>query len=237
MSDDLTRHPLYRTPKKSMDELEVEQTEPENERVWEFDDGSRWELGNSMAGGAHADSRTINGQMVPGFITMRIVSANGKEQEHMYVLTAEPPAPDDELREALKKIAGSHYEHESIPDDLQAEIESCQCCANVRTNKYRIENHCDGSGTSRHYEQLAIWEREQRRRGGNFDVVLREIARTALIKGKTGDTLLERYRRALERISEHEVEEPAQIAHDALHPKKSTTLTGTLHLGSKLPHG
>ncbi|KKL56239.1 hypothetical protein LCGC14_2247420, partial [marine sediment metagenome] len=52
-----------------------------------------------------------------------------------------------------------------------------------------------------------------------------------------GDTLLERYRRALERISEHEVEEPAQIAHDALHPKKSTTLTGALHSGSKLPHG
>ena len=63
------------------------------------------------------------------------------------------------------------------------------------------------------------------------------IARTTLDKGKTGDTLLERYRRALERISEHEVEEPAQIAHDALHPKKSTTLTGALHSGSKLPHG
>ena len=64
-----------------------------------------------------------------------------------------------------------------------------------------------------------------------------EPARTALDKVKTGDTLLERYRRALERISEHEVEEPAQIAHDALHPKKSTTLTGALHSGSKLPHG
>ncbi|KKN88136.1 hypothetical protein LCGC14_0252080 [marine sediment metagenome] len=105
MSDDLTRHPLYRTPRKSIDELEkeyetarqerAEQTEPKNERVWEFDDGSRWELGDSMAGGAHADSRTINGQMVPGFITMRIVSADGEEQEHMYVLTAEPPAKEE----------------------------------------------------------------------------------------------------------------------------------------------
>ncbi len=68
----------------------VEQTEPENERAWEFDDGSRWELGDSMAGGAHADSRTINGQMVPGFITMRIVSADGEEQEHMYILKDKP---------------------------------------------------------------------------------------------------------------------------------------------------
>ncbi|KKN88068.1 hypothetical protein LCGC14_0251400 [marine sediment metagenome] len=46
-----------------------------------------------------------------------------------------------------------------------------------------------------------------------------KIARTALDKGKTDNSLLERYRGALDRISSHDVEEPAQLAHDTLHPK------------------
>ena len=58
------------------------------EATWEFDDGSRWELGDSMAGGAHPDSKIVNGETVPGFISLRIVSANGDEQEHRYALTS-----------------------------------------------------------------------------------------------------------------------------------------------------
>ena len=58
---------------------------------WEFDDGSRWELGDTMAGGAHKDSMVMNGEMVPGFITMRIISSNGDEQEHRYALAPADP--------------------------------------------------------------------------------------------------------------------------------------------------
>ncbi len=49
-----------------------------------------------------------------------------------------------------------------------------------------------------------------------------ETARTALNKGKTDNSLLERYRGALDRISSHDVEEPAQLAHDTLHFKENT---------------
>ena len=61
---------------------------------WTFDDGSRWELGDTMAGGAHPDSKNINGETVPGFITLRIVSANGDEQEHRYVLAPPVTTPE-----------------------------------------------------------------------------------------------------------------------------------------------
>ncbi len=79
-------------------------TSPATERgeptTWEFDDGSRWELGDSMAGGSHEDSENINGQMVPGFITLRIVSAGGDEQQHTYNLapTTEAPAVTEERK-------------------------------------------------------------------------------------------------------------------------------------------
>jgi hypothetical protein len=57
-----------------------------------WDDGSRWELGPESAGGAHAGSRIVNGEMVPGYITLRILSADGREQCHRYDF-AQPAAP------------------------------------------------------------------------------------------------------------------------------------------------
>lgn len=73
----------------------VGSSEPPPERYWEFDDGSRWELGDSMAGGAHKDSRVVNGKMVPGFITLRIISADGDEQEHRYALAPSDPVESE----------------------------------------------------------------------------------------------------------------------------------------------
>jgi len=76
------------------------------EGAWEFDDGSRWEFGDTMAGGAHADSKVINDEMVPGFITLRIVSANGDEQQHRYTLA---PVSSDTLVGAT--VPGSRFPH------------------------------------------------------------------------------------------------------------------------------
>jgi len=57
--------------------------------TWEFDDGSRFELGDNMAGGAHPSSIIVNDQFVPGFITLRIISSDGDEQEYKYVLVSQ----------------------------------------------------------------------------------------------------------------------------------------------------
>ncbi len=63
----------------------------------EFDDGTVWELGDSFAGGAHFESRRVNGQHVPGFITLRIIPAGGRipeagpPQEYRYHLSGAVP--------------------------------------------------------------------------------------------------------------------------------------------------
>lgn len=59
--------------------------------IIDFDDGTRWGLGDTFAGGADPKSRREHGQLIPGFITLRITSAGGSFMFWRYDLAPKQP--------------------------------------------------------------------------------------------------------------------------------------------------